>query len=47
MYRNVNTFKEGYEPRNNLVKMRMMICLQILTTFLREERIISADIGCV
>jgi hypothetical protein len=33
MYRDINEFKKGYQPRSNLVKMRMVICLQIPTEF--------------
>jgi hypothetical protein len=33
LYRGMNVFKRGYQPRNNLVKMRMSICLQILAKF--------------
>jgi hypothetical protein len=29
----INEFKKGYQPRSNLVKMRMVICLQIPTEF--------------
>jgi hypothetical protein len=29
----VNEFKRGYQPRNNLSKMRMVICLRIPTVF--------------
>jgi len=28
LYRRVSDYKEGYQPRTNLVKIRMVICLQ-------------------
>jgi hypothetical protein len=31
LYRRINEYKRGYQPRSNLVK-RMVICLQIPTT---------------
>jgi hypothetical protein len=33
LYRRINEFKMGYKPKNNLGKMRLVICLQILTIF--------------
>jgi hypothetical protein len=33
LYRGINKFKRGYQPRNNLVKDEMMICLRIPTIF--------------
>jgi hypothetical protein len=33
LYRGINGFKRGYQPRNNLVKMKMEICLRIPAIF--------------
>jgi chemotaxis methyl-accepting protein methylase len=33
LYRGINEFKKGYQLRNSLVKIRMVICLQIPTIF--------------
>jgi hypothetical protein len=33
LYRGINESKKGYQPRINFVKMGMVICLQISTTF--------------
>jgi hypothetical protein len=32
-YRGINEFKRGYQPRNILVKMRLVICMRIPTVF--------------
>jgi hypothetical protein len=32
-YKGINEFKKGYHPRNNLVKMTAVSCLQIPITF--------------
>jgi hypothetical protein len=31
LYRGINEFERSYQPRSNLVKERMVICLQIPT----------------
>jgi hypothetical protein len=33
LYRAKNEFKRGYQLRSNIIKMRMMICLQFPTQF--------------
>jgi hypothetical protein len=33
LYRGINEFKKGYQPRTNMVKRRMVICLPIPTVF--------------
>jgi prefoldin subunit 5 len=33
LYRSINEFKKGYQPRTKMVKRRMVICLQIPTVF--------------
>jgi len=33
LYRGINEYKKGYQPRTNLIKMRTVICLQIPTMF--------------
>jgi hypothetical protein len=49
LYRGINEFKRGYQPQSNLVKywrMRMVICLQILTTFQQMEELLLLGIEC-
>jgi hypothetical protein len=33
LYRGINEFKQGYQPRTDLVKVRGAICLQILIKY--------------
>jgi hypothetical protein len=33
LYRGINEFEKGYQPRTNMVRRRMVICLQIPTVF--------------
>jgi hypothetical protein len=33
LYRGINEFKISYQPRSNLVKMSIVICLQFPTTY--------------
>ena len=33
LYRGISDFKKGYQPRNNTVKVRRVICLQTPTVF--------------
>jgi hypothetical protein len=37
LHRGINVFKKGYQPRTNLVKMRIVICFQIPTVFGQME----------
>jgi hypothetical protein len=50
LYRGINEFKRGYQPQRNLVKelrIRMVICLQSLTTFSTGGRKLLSIIECV
>jgi type IV secretory pathway VirB4 component len=44
--RGINEFKEVFQPRTNIAKMRMVICLRIPTVFEQVEELLPSAIEC-